>query len=156
MKKSQRTSDLTQPLRIWTDYTRINETFFWSDTVSLILLKVGGVIKMKISLGFISRMSSVQTIYFSFSEIFQAQNKLIIILLGPDHRVLVHGPDRTNLYKLPKKGLENDIRIFYLSESKINPKLTVFRIFTENILFLGRFCTNLFRILIRREATNRK
>ena len=30
--KSQRTSDLEQPLRIWTDYTRTNETFFWSYT----------------------------------------------------------------------------------------------------------------------------
>ena len=26
------TSDLEQPLRIWTDYQRMNETFFWSDT----------------------------------------------------------------------------------------------------------------------------
>ena len=30
--KSQQTSDLEQPLRIWTDYTRTNESFFWSDT----------------------------------------------------------------------------------------------------------------------------
>ena len=30
--KSQRISDLEQPLRIWTDYTRNNETYFWSNT----------------------------------------------------------------------------------------------------------------------------
>ena len=30
--KSIQTSDLVQPLRIWTDYQRTNETFFWSDT----------------------------------------------------------------------------------------------------------------------------
>ena len=30
--KSQQTSDLKQPHRIWTDYTRMNQTFFWSDT----------------------------------------------------------------------------------------------------------------------------
>lgn len=29
--KSQQTSDLEQPLRIWTDYRRTNGTFFWSD-----------------------------------------------------------------------------------------------------------------------------
>ena len=32
VKLTKRTSKLDQPTRIWTDYQRINETFFWSAT----------------------------------------------------------------------------------------------------------------------------
>ena len=30
--KSKQKLDLGRPLRIWTDYQRTNQTFFWSDT----------------------------------------------------------------------------------------------------------------------------